>query len=144
MIDTSLSPARTRWHRSFPELDHEIEALIGTLKQGLPAERLDALTSTLALPTSRVADLLSIPSSTLSRRRKSGRLDRDESERAFRLARLVERAADVLGSLDAGTEWLKQPQFALGGATPLQFADTEPGAREVEHLLGRIEHGIPV
>ena len=32
---------------------------------------------------------------------------------------------------------------ALGGATPLGFARTEPGVREVEDLLGRIEYGIP-
>jgi uncharacterized protein (DUF2384 family) len=26
---------------------------------------------------------------------------------------------------------------------PVKFADTEPGARRVERLLGQIEHGIP-
>ena len=31
---------------------------------------------------------------------------------------------------------------ALGGATPLDFAKTEPGAREVENVLGRLEHGV--
>lgn len=137
------STSRARWHRAFPELDQEIAALIGTLKQGLPASRVDVLTSMLELPAARVADLLSIPTSTLARRRKAGRLDRDESERTYRLARLAERASDVFGSLEAAAEWLKQPQFALGGETPLRFADTEPGAREVENLLGRIEHGIP-
>jgi uncharacterized protein (DUF2384 family) len=25
---------------------------------------------------------------------------------------------------------------------PLEYAETELGAREVEHLLGRIEHGV--
>ena len=89
-----------------------------------------------------MADVLSIPTSTLNRRRKAGRLDRDESERAYRLARLVDRAADVFGSVESGVEWLKRPQFALGGVTPLTYADTEPGAREVENVLGRIEHGV--
>lgn len=136
------SPSRTLWHRTFPELDQEVGALIDALKGGLPASRVDALTDTLGLPASRVADVLSIPTSTLNRRRKAGRLDRDESERAYRLARLVDRAADVFGSVENGVEWLKRPQFVLGGATPLLFADTEPGAREVEHVLGRIEHGV--
>ena len=136
------SPSRARWHRTFPELDQEVGSLIDALKGGLPASRIDALTATLGLPASRVADVLSIPTSTLNRRRKAGRLDRDESERAYRLARLVDRAADVFGSVEGGVEWLKQPQFALGGATPLSYADTEPGAREVENVLGRIEHGV--
>jgi uncharacterized protein (DUF2384 family) len=34
------------------------------------------------------------------------------------------------------------PQFGLGGAVPLEYAETEVGAREVENLLGRIEHGV--
>jgi uncharacterized protein (DUF2384 family) len=31
---------------------------------------------------------------------------------------------------------------SLGHATPLALADTEFGAREVEDLLGRLEHGV--
>jgi len=30
----------------------------------------------------------------------------------------------------------------LGGETPLEYAETEVGAREVEDLLGRIEYGV--
>ena len=40
-------------------------------------------------------------------------------------------------------DWLREPNFALGDETPLEFADTVPGARRVERLLGQIEHGIP-
>jgi uncharacterized protein (DUF2384 family) len=32
--------------------------------------------------------------------------------------------------------------IAFHGECPLDFADTEIGAREVEVLLGRIEHGV--
>ena len=135
--------SRDRWYRTFPELGRDTGALIGALKTGLPADRVDALTTALGVSTARLAAVLSIPTSTLSRRRKTGRLDRDESERAYRLAHLVDRAADVFGSVAAGVEWLKQPQYALGGQVPLTYADTEPGARAVEDLLGRIEHGIP-
>ncbi|MBW1797126.1 MAG: DUF2384 domain-containing protein, partial [Deltaproteobacteria bacterium] len=35
-----------------------------------------------------------------------------------------------------------EPARALGGKTPLEYADTEPGAQEVDELLGRIEHGV--
>jgi uncharacterized protein (DUF2384 family) len=31
----------------------------------------------------------------------------------------------------------------LGEQIPLKIARFEPGAREAERLLGRIEHGIP-
>jgi putative toxin-antitoxin system antitoxin component (TIGR02293 family) len=39
-------------------------------------------------------------------------------------------------------KWLKEPSWALGDVIPLQYADTELGAQEVEDLLGRIEHGV--
>ena len=39
-------------------------------------------------------------------------------------------------------QWLSSPQFGLGGAVPLKYAETEAGAREVEDLLGRIENAV--
>jgi putative toxin-antitoxin system antitoxin component (TIGR02293 family) len=52
------------------------------------------------------------------------------------------RAVDVLGSQEVARRWLTHPQFGLGGAAPLDYAETEAGAREVENLLGRIEYGV--
>lgn len=128
---------------SFPELNEDLLTAIAALDAGLPVERVDALAYSLEVPTGRVSEALSIPASTFNRRRQSGRLDRGESERAFRLAGLIRRAATVFGSVPSGVAWLKNPQFALGGATPLSFSVSELGAREVENILGRIEHGIP-
>ena len=45
-------------------------------------------------------------------------------------------------SIENGRRWLASPQVGLGGAIPLEFAETEVGAREVENLLGRIEYGV--
>ena len=39
-------------------------------------------------------------------------------------------------------KWLKDPAWALGDIPPLTYADTELGSKEVEDLLGRIEHGV--
>jgi len=85
---------------------------------------------------------LAISRSTLVRRRKSGRLDMQESDRLLRYARLYARALTVLQNEGAARDWLKQPARALSFVTPLTFAETEAGAREVEALLGRIEHGV--
>ncbi len=79
----------------------------------------------------------------LARRKRSERLSNAESERLYRIAFLIARAVQVLGSLEGAQHWLDTGKRALGGATPLAFAKTEPGAREVEDLLGRIEYGIP-
>ena len=128
---------------TFPELQVDTSELIRKLKKGLPVDRVGTLQDALEVPMAQMTEVLSIPSSTLARRRQAGRLDRDESERTYRIARLVLRAAEVFGSLERARQWLKKPQYALGGATPLAFADTEPGAREVEDLLVRIDHGMP-
>jgi uncharacterized protein (DUF2384 family) len=34
------------------------------------------------------------------------------------------------------------PQRALGGAVPVDIAKTEVGAREIENIIGRLEHGV--
>jgi putative toxin-antitoxin system antitoxin component (TIGR02293 family) len=46
------------------------------------------------------------------------------------------------GDRDVATEWLTTAQPALGGAVPLDLARTEVGAREIERLVGRLEHGV--
>lgn len=60
----------------------------------------------------------------------------------MRISNLYDRAIEVLGDQERAEAWLKAPQKALGMKTPLQYAETEPGAREVENLLGRLEYGI--
>jgi uncharacterized protein (DUF2384 family) len=39
-------------------------------------------------------------------------------------------------------QWFRSPVKGLRGKTPLEFADTEPGAQEVESMLDRIEDGV--
>ena len=60
----------------------------------------------------------------------------------MRISNLYDRAIEVLGDQERAEAWLKAPQKALGMKTPLQYADTEIGAREVENLLGRLEYGV--
>jgi putative toxin-antitoxin system antitoxin component (TIGR02293 family) len=52
------------------------------------------------------------------------------------------KAVKVFGGIEEARQWLNSPQFGLGGAVPLDYAETEIGAREVENLLGRIEYGV--
>lgn len=129
---------------AFPELEKDTRELIAALKAGLPSERVETLKNALEIPTYQLTELVGIPSSTLARRRQAGRLVKEESERIYRIADLLLHAAEVFGTLDRARRWLQKPQFALGGSTPLAFADTEPGVREVNDLLVRIEHGMPV
>jgi putative toxin-antitoxin system antitoxin component (TIGR02293 family) len=84
-----------------------------------------------------------ISEGTFSRRKKSGRLSREESGRLLRLSHVFERAVALHGGDQAGArQWLETPIPALGNQRPLDLTQTEPGAREVEDLIGRIEQGI--
>lgn len=127
----------------FPELDAEdASGLIEAIQRGLPAARFDELQATLGIPAGELAETLSISQSTLSRRRQRGFFDRDESERLVRIGALIVRAVEVLETLENARKWLTEPARALGGEIPLHYASVEPGAREVERLLGRLEQGV--
>lgn len=127
----------------FPELDAEDPSeVIAAVRRGLPVARFDALREMLGVSTSELTDVVGLSPSTLTRRRRRGDFDPDESERLLRLARIAARAVEVMDGIDAARAWLKQPLRALGGAVPLRYADTEPGAREVERVLLRLEHGV--
>lgn len=56
--------------------------------------------------------------------------------------RIVMRAAEILGSQEEASHWLDNPNGALGGRTPLELLGTDLGRRQVEDVLGRIEHGV--
>ena len=116
--------------------------VIARIRRGMPMEEFQALAAWLDVPDESLAVLLGISRATLHRRRKNGHLESPESERIVRFARLLGRATEVFEEEEAAREWLKSPAVAFGGESPLSFADTEVGAREVEALLGRLEHGV--
>jgi len=120
----------------------EAPYLINRVRDGLPMAEFDSARKMLGLSEERLAALLGMSRATLHRRKKSGHLDRAESDRLVRYARLFSRAAAALGGPDGARSWLAAPAVAFHGEFPLDYADTEIGAREVEALLGRIEHGV--
>jgi putative toxin-antitoxin system antitoxin component (TIGR02293 family) len=94
------------------------------------------------IPLEQLAGKLAISRSTLQRRKALGRLSPDESDKVMRFSRLLRQATDLFGNIDKARAWLKFPQRGLGGAVPLDYAETEIGAREVEKLLGRIKYSV--
>jgi putative toxin-antitoxin system antitoxin component (TIGR02293 family) len=84
-----------------------------------------------------------LPPRTLARRKSSGRLSSDESEKLLRLSAVFEQAVDLFEGDRAGAlKWLTTPKKTLENETPLAYSRTELGAREVEELIGRLEHGV--
>ena len=116
--------------------------LIRKIQKGLRFSELETLQSSIDLPFEQLAAKLAISRSTLQRRKAAGRLSPDESDKVMRLSRLLEHATNVFGDIERARAWLKFPQRGLGGAVPLDYAETEVGAREVDDLLGRIEYSV--
>lgn len=117
--------------------------LMRKVEKGLPFRVVERLRRNMALTIGELAELIQVPTRTLSRRKEEGRLQPDESDRALRASRLFGRTLELFeGDATAARAWLSSVQPALGGAVPLSVAKTEIGAREVEHLIGRLEHGV--
>ena len=117
--------------------------VIEKINAGFPVRHLDAFAKVTELPVETVAAVVRIPSRTLSRRRVEGRLRPDESERLLRVSTLFDKAVALFeGDNGSALRWLQTSQPGLGGAVPFEFAKTEVGAREVEDLIGRLEHGV--
>jgi putative toxin-antitoxin system antitoxin component (TIGR02293 family) len=110
------------------------------IREGFPHGVLEELMRGADLTLKELADALDLSSRSLQRRRR-GRLARFESDRLYRLARLLALARENLGDAARASRWLKRTNRALGGVAPLAAIDTELGARQVENLLGRVAYG---
>jgi putative toxin-antitoxin system antitoxin component (TIGR02293 family) len=111
------------------------------IREGFPPAVVEELMRASGLTLKELAAALDLSPRSLQRRRRSGRLARYESDRLYRLARIVALANQYLGNHVRATRWLKHPNRALGGIAPVTAIDTELGARQVENVLGRIAYG---
>src|SRR5690242_21203775 len=102
------------------------------IREGFRPAVVDELMRASGLTLKELAGALDLSPRSLQRRRRTGRLARYESDRLYRLARIVAIATEYLGDRERATRWLKQPNRVLGGIAPVKAIDTELGARQVE------------
>lgn len=113
------------------------------VRKGLPVGSVTALAEKLAVGSTVLSRKLGIPQRTLTRRLSlRSRLTAAESDRTVRFARVYAHAVKMMGDEETAVEWLRTPNRALGGERPLDQLDTDPGARAVEDILGRIAYGV--
>lgn len=126
-------------------LHHQINGAVDfdfVIRKGLPWEAAICVKETLRMTDAEFSQNLGISVRTLSRSKTTGRMTVMTGDRLYRLARIYAFAKDVLEDAQAAIRWLHNKQIGLGGRTPLEMIETEVGGREVENLLGRIEHGV--
>lgn len=120
-----------------------IDQLITKVKEGFAYQSLEHFIQRTQLPKEEAIELVRISPRTMHRRRETGRLSPEESDRLVRAARIIDLTRELFDNdVKAANRWLSTPQPALAGSTPLEYARTEVGAREVEALIHRLEYGI--
>ena len=120
-----------------------IPDLIREVMRGFSYGALTAFETNSGVSVQSLAETIGIPERTLARRRAAGRLAPEESERLLRLSSIFEKAVGLFeGDVSSAVQWLVTPKRTLENQTPLQYMRTEIGAREVENLIGRLEHGV--
>jgi putative toxin-antitoxin system antitoxin component (TIGR02293 family) len=118
-------------------------AIFRAVQKGLSITALETFQRRSGLSTTELSDAIIVTARTLARRKEQGRLEPEESDRLLRVARVFAKALDLFdGDADQTRAWLSVPQRALGGVPPLVLARTDLGAREVEALAERLEHGV--
>jgi putative toxin-antitoxin system antitoxin component (TIGR02293 family) len=86
---------------------------------------------------------LVVPKRTLARRRSDKELlSIEETDKALRLKRIASLAEKVFDDPAKAHRWMRKAKRSLAGEAPLAYLASEAGARIVEDMLHRIEHGI--
>ena len=111
--------------------------------KGLAGEAL-FLSSAMAFDSmSEALELFDVTAKT-AKQRIGERLSTSEGEIALRIGRVLAMASEVLGSANAAREFLRAPNFALGGAVPRDLLKTAEGEQLVLAELHAQAEGGPV
>ena len=120
----------------------DYDAVIDRVRSGLPYASLEAVAARFEIPRESLVRVLDLPLRTLARRKRERRLHANESDRLLRLGRIATLAEEVLGSREKAVAWLRKPNKALGGASPLDRLDTDIGTEQVDQVIFRIAYGV--
>lgn len=112
------------------------------IRAGLPFMVLESLLESFDLTREELCAALNLPLRTIARRKAQGKLSVEESDKLVRFARIAGEASAVFGGPERAVNWLRRENRALAGLAPLSLLDTDVGARQVEEVLGRIQHGV--
>ena len=108
--------------------------------RGIEAKRVKALIDRGVLGAKQVYRI--IPARTFNRRlAKRETLKPSEADAIGRLLRVTEYAEKTFGDANFVRQYLNLPNPALKGRIPIEMAESDAGAREVEAALSRFAHG---
>lgn len=112
------------------------------LRTGLPFAAARQLAKHTGIALNRIFAAVNLSPRTMERRRLQKRMTTDESQKIARFARIVALGDEVFADPQVTSQWLQRANRALCGIAPIDLLDTDDGAREVEAVLMRLEHGV--
>lgn len=110
-------------------------------EKGLPLAAVDSLKDQ-GLTFTEISDIVISPRTLKHRKSRKEKLSSVETDRALRLARIIDLADKVFGSHTKALLWLRSADDRLDHRTPMQMLANESGGRLVESMLWQIDEGI--
>jgi putative toxin-antitoxin system antitoxin component (TIGR02293 family) len=129
----------------FAALRHDVRSgrdLVEAIRAGFDASLLAAAGDYFEVPAARIRAITRVPDTTAHRLvKRHALLDSSASERLWRLADVAAMAEDVFEDETAAKQWLRSPNQTFLGAAPIDYLDTELGAKAVRQVLNAIATG---
>jgi putative toxin-antitoxin system antitoxin component (TIGR02293 family) len=135
--------AKRRRHRVPPSglAEEERPFVHDDIVRGIAAKRVKGLIDRGVLGAKQVFRI--VPERTFNRRLAKGEaLKPAEADGIARLLRITELATKIFRDAEFARKFLSLPNPALKDRIPIELAQTDAGAREVEAILTRIAHGV--
>ena len=120
------------------------EAAHRMILSGIPMQDVIDLFGFLDLSRDQTADVLNVNARTLARWEKDEKktLEANPGNRFYRFTCAIQDGMDLFGSREATLDWFHTERPELGGHRPIDLMQTDPGAQQVEDLMGRIRYGV--
>ncbi len=116
--------------------------IMDRLEHGISVSVIERIASYLDISLNELMGYLRISRSTWHRRKKTGKLDFNLSDKAFQLSKLLEYAESVFGEKEKVRLWLKTPSVVFENHKPIEFVGSLSGMNVINEELIRIEHGV--
>lgn len=129
------------WTTSPFDRNQDWRHIVEASRQGFTVALVDAVVESGRLTAAEI-DTVVLTRRDLASRRKVGTLTPEQSDRLARVMHVLLAAEETFGSRELAARWLRRPSTTLDGDAPIDHLDTTSGTREVERILGRIDHGI--
>lgn len=117
--------------------------VISAIRNGIPFVEVEQIVHSYGITYRDLAQTVKISPRTFHRRKETGRMDQEQSEKFVRVRHVLDEATKLKhGDKQRAVAWLKTPAKALNGVSPMSLLDTAVGENTVLNLIGALREGM--